>query len=779
MVMDLDDIVQIATCYRPHYHEYVTHFAARYKEHIRRAVFVGGGDSMLLHELLKFPDIELIVGLELDQVVVRRSFEHFHTQPHFDDERVQWWFGDATKSLLMLPKEYFGTFDLVLVDLSETVMALSVTDDLDILEALALLLKPDGIFVKNELYMNKLSEIFDYTIQMYFLNNPIICDQAVVIGSNSVDFLHPNADLLMKGHAVETLLVEPLKDFNDRFKHINAYRKNDARAHGKCLERNKTSHDSEGSAGILMIVEAENTTAPLEWKSLEGALSSALQNEGFTPLRTFWHPSESGGVIAVIVMGEGIVVARTWPEETYCAFDIQLWGAFNKMDDVRNALAKAVGSSSGSLSSYRIVTGGMRGTKTREEDQKTIGPRITQTRDCDEKTVGVGADVSIDESTVDVALEESLNLMHNKDIVVAVLCGNRKDTCKSLNVLAKDKNVREVVALYSCPGIDSAPYLDHGLTRMFECEVETLTILLDAVAKTDQLSVFVLDASANVDFAKVVERMFRNPRNQKRLLMPHSLFIAPMFDETETWRRNFLGRCRRYIEYHGQGILHRAEVTLKNTNRTLELGVISTGDPDFYLHLLDITNALERRTGLETAIPRIDAGPRRFQVNYNNDTFFPPDAYDAGPAKDQYSKQRPFGDQLILQLHIENNPTDLATKIQNAFSRSLKKADFSNSVSQEFDGLGDGVAFVAVSSEGSAIVVWDGGSRVDLNLYVHDSERTALFVKRFQKTLKKAQVTVKVLLRDEQPRGTGRVINFRRDIKATLNPPLMSNNGEE
>ena len=38
---------------------------------------------------------------------------------------------------------------MVLVDLSETVMSFTVTEGLDIMEALSLLLKPDGIFVKN------------------------------------------------------------------------------------------------------------------------------------------------------------------------------------------------------------------------------------------------------------------------------------------------------------------------------------------------------------------------------------------------------------------------------------------------------------------------------------------------------------------------------------------------------------------------------------------------------------------------------------------------------
>lgn len=46
---------------------------------------------MLLHEALKYPNIEKIVGLELDQTVTRKSFQYFHTSPHFDDQRVEWY----------------------------------------------------------------------------------------------------------------------------------------------------------------------------------------------------------------------------------------------------------------------------------------------------------------------------------------------------------------------------------------------------------------------------------------------------------------------------------------------------------------------------------------------------------------------------------------------------------------------------------------------------------------------------------------------------------------
>ena len=145
----LDGIYQQCTSYRPQYHEMMVHYPARFLPFVKRVLWVGGGDAMLLHEILKYSkSLELAVGLELDQQVTRKAFQHYGVQPHFDDHRVQWWYGDAAKSLSMMPSEYFGTFDLVLVDLSETVLSFPVSDGLDIWTALSLLLQPNGIFVK-------------------------------------------------------------------------------------------------------------------------------------------------------------------------------------------------------------------------------------------------------------------------------------------------------------------------------------------------------------------------------------------------------------------------------------------------------------------------------------------------------------------------------------------------------------------------------------------------------------------------------------------------------
>ena len=73
----------------PHYHEMSVHYAVRYLKTIERVLFVGGGDSMLLHKILLYPTLKKVVGLELDQKVTRTSFKYFGTQLHCDDDHVQ------------------------------------------------------------------------------------------------------------------------------------------------------------------------------------------------------------------------------------------------------------------------------------------------------------------------------------------------------------------------------------------------------------------------------------------------------------------------------------------------------------------------------------------------------------------------------------------------------------------------------------------------------------------------------------------------------------------
>ena len=63
--LKLDDTVQQCASYRPHYHEFAVHFPARFIETTRRVLFVGRGDSMVLHEVLKCKCFVLSFSLSL------------------------------------------------------------------------------------------------------------------------------------------------------------------------------------------------------------------------------------------------------------------------------------------------------------------------------------------------------------------------------------------------------------------------------------------------------------------------------------------------------------------------------------------------------------------------------------------------------------------------------------------------------------------------------------------------------------------------------------------
>jgi hypothetical protein len=95
--------------------------------------------------------------------------------------------------------------------------------------------------------------------------------------------------------------------------------------------------------------------------------------------------------------------------------------------------------------------------------------------------------------------------------------------------------------------------------------------------------------------------------------------------------------------------------------------------------------------------------------------------------------------------------------------QTLSKLRFTHTKSTVFTEVGDGVVIVSISKEGSAVLVWDGRDHVDVNLFnrVDRQELADAFSNSF---VHFANKNLKVALRDDYPRGTGRVVNFYRDI---------------
>ena len=760
---DLDDVVQICSSYRPHYHEYNMDFAARYLDDVRRVIFVGGGDSMLLYETLKYPNIEKVVGLELDQKVVRKSFKYFHTQPHFDDERVEWWFGDATKSLLMLPRDYFGSFDLVLIDLSETVMSLSVNKKLDVFNALALLLRPGGIMVKNELYLEKFSVLFDYTAQIYRPDLPIICDQVVVLGSNAIDFLHHER----KDHNVGTKLLEPIE--NHPLELFHDYRRTSALEQGKCDDdESEPDEEMTGRSAILMVSEVENATVPLKpFSSLVSKLVQVLQSEGMNPIDT--KSPGKDAVSTVIPMNEGHVTVRVWPDQKYCALDIHLWSSFNKMEQLRDALVKALGSDHSSLSSYRIVTGGMKGTSTWDEDHKTIGPLIEKTRSCDGVDYVKEGDLNSKE-TNDIVMDEALNLIQGDGALAAVLCGPTKEDCKSLDAVSRHKSIDEVIFIPTCPELAAASEFSENIgDLMVQCEKEVLVALRAATSKGG-ISAIVVDPSAPVTMLKIASSIWSSQRNFFQLLTDHFVIVSLMPDHRDTWRKrhNLIDRVRKALIYDP---MFAAELVISSSDKTMEVGILSTEDPDFFIHLEDVAKNVEERTsGLDVVVRKVQGALVKAQNEFNPQ-YFRKDDYDLEDSLMQYVSQKSFGRQTVFQLNIEEgDPSTSSAAIEKALSETIAAMGYTitEGVTLVEKDIGDGAIAAAVMEEGTVVVAWDGDTRVDINLFTFDeSEELATdFMTNFSDRIPKLQL----LLRDEQPRGINRVVNFAEDYDTKEDP---------
>mmetsp|Transcript_31003 Transcript_31003/g.70935 ORF Transcript_31003/g.70935 Transcript_31003/m.70935 type:complete len:1222 (-) Transcript_31003:66-3731(-) len=764
--LELDNITQQCTNYRPHYHEPIVHFTARFHENIKRVVFVGGGDSMLLHEILKYPSLELVVGLELDQSVTRTAFKYFGSQPHWDNEKVEWWYGDACKSLLMLPKEYFGSFDMVLVDLSETVMALSVTKKLDIFQALSLLLKPDGTFVKNEdKYFEKMVDIFVHTIQVHYYDVPVICSQTLSIGSNKNNYLQNK----LTDHNIDSknVIMYPL-NVNQQYAVVHDYEYNPSNLQQHCKEEGNVAEIDElkvqtNSPGIVIIMDVEDAslaTQPLQ--EIEEVLKEVLEKQGLTVLSVVTPSAEEADKVIIIFLKEGFVVSRMWSEHKYVAFDIHFWGSFERQKRVKSALFACAGSVSGASSSYRIVAGGMFGLSTWREDEKRRGPH--KTIHCD--TCDIKSNTQSDQGNVAaVILKESMKFVPDEEGIIVVVCGHEaSQPCKSAETL---QNVDNTLVLWSCSSIDtSATVYDLEV-----CKAEVLLSLRKFV-KVPNIRTIVLDSTVPHEMGQILFKIFTKKKKKESLLSQNISIFAISSDEKKIWQENFIDRIRKdIIEFEP---VFKAKCLFKDHDTTTSLYIVAR-DELFIPKLNNVRFSVEEKTGLVSTIEDIYGGQfhhypgmKRYNGNYEFSHISVSSDYDLEPSFEQWSSQKPLEQQTIFQLELQTPDIKLSTNmIKDAYSQTLGTintpgSSSSISVIEEFAEAGDGCVLVSFWSGSRVILTWDGRAHLDINVstLAQNVELANKFSERFLELIP----TLRVVLKDKQPRGYGRVVNFLDDI---------------
>lgn len=113
----IDDMIMVTEKDEFVYHEMIAHVPTFIHGNVKRALVIGGGDGGTVRELLKHPEIEEVVMVEIDEKVVEASKLHLpQLSCAFGDPKLQLLIQDGIEYLKNCPDE---AFDLIIVDGSD------------------------------------------------------------------------------------------------------------------------------------------------------------------------------------------------------------------------------------------------------------------------------------------------------------------------------------------------------------------------------------------------------------------------------------------------------------------------------------------------------------------------------------------------------------------------------------------------------------------------------------------------------------------------------------
>jgi hypothetical protein len=209
-----------------------------------------------------------------------------------------------------------------------------------------------------------------------------------------------------------------------------------------------------------------------------------------------------------------------------------------------------------------------------------------------------------------------------------------------------------------------------------------------------------------------------------------------------------------------------SEVRFNTTDSSFGLAVFSKGNKDFAEGLVEFAQDAETSIGLASEIRKIRGGTPHFQDDYGPH-LYRHDDYDQSSGLEQWMSQKVLGFQSVLQFEMMNQNVALSSEgIRQALETTLSLSR----VEKEDNAIGDGCVVAAFWGGGGVVVLWDGRRHVDVNLFVNvhaNKVDNIEFADSFEKLFAKRTGLTRTL-RDEQPRGTGRVVSF--DIEPGVRP---------
>jgi spermidine synthase len=144
-VLALDGVIQLTEADEAIYHEMMVHVPLLSHDHPKSVLVIGGGDGGSLREIVKHPQIERIVLVDIDEAVITFSKKYLPklSNQAFEDPRITIVIADGAKFVA----ECKDTFDVIICDSTDPIGPGEVLFTSEFYGDCKKLLNKNGIFV--------------------------------------------------------------------------------------------------------------------------------------------------------------------------------------------------------------------------------------------------------------------------------------------------------------------------------------------------------------------------------------------------------------------------------------------------------------------------------------------------------------------------------------------------------------------------------------------------------------------------------------------------------
>lgn len=144
-LLTLDGLVMTSEKDEYVYHEMISHIPMQVHSSAKRILVIGGGDGGVVRELLRYPQVEEVVMVEIDEMVVEASRKFLPAiAAEFDNPKLDLRIEDGIKYVAECPDE---SFDLVIVDSTDPIGPAEGLFTPEFYRGVYRILNPDGIMV--------------------------------------------------------------------------------------------------------------------------------------------------------------------------------------------------------------------------------------------------------------------------------------------------------------------------------------------------------------------------------------------------------------------------------------------------------------------------------------------------------------------------------------------------------------------------------------------------------------------------------------------------------